>query len=267
MATVLTVGAWFGMVAGLVEGGGLLLFQRINWERWGPMIHVSKEIIWIAPIVDVVFFSAVALLIGLVAGLVSRVVTARLVVFALSFLTIYDWLTVAGRLDRRACLLLAVGVAFAFSRWFVRHESGALRFWKRTTPWVIDVFAVVLIGIQGGQWLHERDQVAELPKAASGAPNVLVVMVDTLRADHVSYAGYSRPTTPNLDLASLSGVRWTGAPRPEWKISPDLGLRVYGDSSYRVDDGLTADQLRGLSKRQKRELRQKIKDQQRNVKR
>jgi len=40
-----------------------------------------------------------------------------------------------------------------------------------------------------------------------------------------------------------------------------------GDSSYRVDDGLTADQLRGLSKRQKRELRQKIKDQQRNVKR
>ena len=38
-----------------------------------------------------------------------------------------------------------------------------------------------------------------------------------------------------------------------------------GDSSYRVDDGLTADQLRGLSKRQKRELRQKIKDQQRNV--
>ena len=40
-----------------------------------------------------------------------------------------------------------------------------------------------------------------------------------------------------------------------------------GDSSYRVDDGLTADQLRGLSKRQKRELRQKVKDQQRNVKR
>ena len=40
-----------------------------------------------------------------------------------------------------------------------------------------------------------------------------------------------------------------------------------GDSSYRVDDGLTAEQLRGLSKRQKRELRQKTKDQQRNVKR
>ena len=40
-----------------------------------------------------------------------------------------------------------------------------------------------------------------------------------------------------------------------------------GDSSYRVDSGLTADQLRGLSKRQKRELRQKIKDQQRNQKR
>ncbi len=40
-----------------------------------------------------------------------------------------------------------------------------------------------------------------------------------------------------------------------------------GDSSYRIDEGLTAEQMRGLSKRQKRELRQKIKDQQRNLKR
>ena len=37
-----------------------------------------------------------------------------------------------------------------------------------------------------------------------------------------------------------------------------------GDASYRLDDGLTAEQMRGLSKRQKRELRQKVKDQQRN---
>ena len=35
------------------------------------------------------------------------------------------------------------------------------------------------------------------------------------------------------------------------------------DTSYRIDEGMTADQMRGLSKRQKRELRQKLKDQQR----
>ena len=40
-----------------------------------------------------------------------------------------------------------------------------------------------------------------------------------------------------------------------------------GDASYRLDEGLTPDQLRGLSKRQKRELRQKVKDQQRTPKR
>lgn len=40
-----------------------------------------------------------------------------------------------------------------------------------------------------------------------------------------------------------------------------------GDASYRLDDGLTPDQLRGFSKRQKRELRQKMKDQQRPPKR
>ena len=31
--------------AGFVEGLGLLLFQRINWARWGPMMHVSSEIL------------------------------------------------------------------------------------------------------------------------------------------------------------------------------------------------------------------------------
>ncbi len=39
------------------------------------------------------------------------------------------------------------------------------------------------------------------------------------------------------------------------------------DPSYRLDDGLTPDQLRGLSKRQKRDLRQKMKDPQRTPKR
>lgn len=46
-------------------------------------------------------------------------------------------------------------------------------------------------------------------KAASGtrAPDVIVVLVDTLRADHLSLYGYERPTSPRLDrLAAERGV-------------------------------------------------------------
>jgi arylsulfatase A-like enzyme/tetratricopeptide (TPR) repeat protein len=42
-------------------------------------------------------------------------------------------------------------------------------------------------------------------------PNILVVMIDTLRADHVGAYGYSRPTTPELDELAAGGVRFANA--------------------------------------------------------
>ena len=38
-----------------------------------------------------------------------------------------------------------------------------------------------------------------LPEVAPSPPNIIVVMVDTLRADHMSLYGYERPTTPFID--------------------------------------------------------------------
>ena len=43
------------------------------------------------------------------------------------------------------------------------------------------------------------------------APNVLLIGVDTLRADHMSVFGYERPTTPNLERLADEGVRFASA--------------------------------------------------------
>lgn len=51
---------------------------------------------------------------------------------------------------------------------------------------------------------------ATLPSAAEPAaarPNVLFIMIDTLRADHVGCYGYQLPTTPSLDKLAARGVR------------------------------------------------------------
>ncbi len=37
-------------------------------------------------------------------------------------------------------------------------------------------------------------------------PDVVVVLVDTLRADHLGYMGYARPTSPNLDALARDSV-------------------------------------------------------------
>jgi len=62
---LLLIAVWSGIVLGLTEGIGLLAFQRINWQRWGAMTHVSKEIVWICPIVDTLFFLAMSAVLAL----------------------------------------------------------------------------------------------------------------------------------------------------------------------------------------------------------
>ena len=42
-------------------------------------------------------------------------------------------------------------------------------------------------------------------------PNILLVSIDTLRADHVSSYGYHRKTTPNLDRFAEEGARFNNA--------------------------------------------------------
>ena len=45
------------------------------------------------------------------------------------------------------------------------------------------------------------------PRAAAGNPlNVLLVTIDTLRADHLGAYGYSRPTSPRIDALAGSGA-------------------------------------------------------------
>jgi arylsulfatase A-like enzyme len=47
---------------------------------------------------------------------------------------------------------------------------------------------------------------ARLPPAAPSAPNVLLIVVDTLRSDHLSSYGYSRQTSPAIDALAAQGV-------------------------------------------------------------
>jgi arylsulfatase A-like enzyme len=44
------------------------------------------------------------------------------------------------------------------------------------------------------------------PTAPASAPNILLVMVDTLRADHLGSYGYGRPTSPRIDALAAEGV-------------------------------------------------------------
>lgn len=223
--TNLLVCLWFGILAGLVEALGLLAFQRINWRRWGPMMHVSWEILWISPLVDCVFFLAIGILLTAIVRLIPRMRALSVIIFVLTYLTVYDWLTLTARLERFACILLAIGVAAAFTRGCASHEQAMRRLWPRTTAWGLVLLALVFAAVQGGKWWHEQRTVAELPPSKPGSPNVVVIVVDTLRADHVSSHGYDRPTTPEIDYLASKGVSFQNAVAPSsWSLPSHASL-------------------------------------------
>ncbi len=50
--------------------------------------------------------------------------------------------------------------------------------------------------------------------SSAASPNILLITIDTLRADHLGAYGYAKATTPNLDALARQGVRFARAYTP-----------------------------------------------------
>jgi arylsulfatase A-like enzyme len=205
---------WFGLVTGLIEGIALWGLQQLGWLSGSlTFLGFSAEIVWIATLFDLLLFCALGLALGLATRLVPSLPVTRLAVFLFACLTFFDWLTLllAGRVRIWAIPVPAIGLAIQFGRWFHKHQRAAVRFWRKSVPWLGGLALLTLVGIQGGFWLTERMSVARLPMAVPDSPNVLVIVADTLRADHVSSYGYERPTSPTLDGVAQQGILFESA--------------------------------------------------------
>ena len=86
---------------------------------------------------------------------------------------------------------------------------------RRAVP--IAIAAVVLSA--GAAWLANGCRRAP-PRVP--AQHVLLIVVDTLRADHVSCYGYRRPTTPAIDALAKEGVRFEHAVAQSSWTSPSM---------------------------------------------
>lgn len=215
----------FSITAGLAEACFLILFQRLNWSNWGAMLHVSAPIIWICPLIDLVIFSAATCVVVAPAKLVPKAPCVAATIFCLSFLTAYDWLTCIGRLYHWSCFLLAIGIATVFTRWARRREALVLRFCRSTTPILIGVYLIAFGSVHLGSGWREQRHFQVLSSSITNQPNVLLVVFDTLRADHVSAYGYPRETSPTIDRLAREGVLFENAIAPApWSLPSHVSL-------------------------------------------
>jgi len=93
------------------------------------------------------------------------------------------------------------------------HAGSFLRFVRRSTGWILGFVAIMGIGMHLSMWLVERAALARLSPAPQNAPNVLLLVLDTVRARSLSLYGYDRSTTPQLKHFARTGVLF------QWAIS------------------------------------------------
>jgi len=211
---ILLLAAWFGLVSGVVEG--MLLWGLQRWRFLaGPLVWMGStiDVVWIAPLLNLALFTGLGMLLIVGAQVVPAIPMFRVAASLFIFLTLLDWtaIPVIGRLSVFVIPLLAMGFAVEPVRWFLRHQEAATEFLGKSLLWI---WAAVLAGIflyTAGRWIFENRSVAALPQSAPGTPNILLIIVDTLRADHLSVYGYERATSPALDALAQEGVLFENA--------------------------------------------------------
>jgi len=200
-----------GLLAGLVEGLLLLAVFRYGWLYLRLGDGVSVEILWIAPLVTALLFLLIALAGSLISRILPRLPVVQFCLGFLVFLTLADWLSPTGRIGPVGVLSLSMGLTVVLVRWYRARANTVPRIWQRSLPYTLAVFFLTFLAVRTSVWGREKLATSQLVGVAPGTPNVLVIVIDTLRADHVSCYGYSRPTTPNIDRIARDGVLFENA--------------------------------------------------------
>ena len=75
---------------------------------------------------------------------------------------------------------------------------------------------------------------------SAAQPDVILIVVDTLRADHMSLYGYPRATTPRLDALAAKGLVFDNASAGSSWTLPSMAMLMTG--AYDGRNGSTLDQ-------------------------
>jgi arylsulfatase A-like enzyme len=205
---VLLTAAWFGLLTGFVE---VILRWTIQKQLFHIWLFYGPHFVWMAPLAETVLFVLVTGLFLLVARLTPRPASPQAAFFVPVSLTFLTFALMLPGLHPLAALLVAGGVAVHVSRILAVRAARFLGLVRRSVGWGLAVVALLAVSVFGWRALAERRAVANLPPSAPGAPNVLLLVLDTVRAQSMSTYGYARPTTPRITGLARTGVRFEHA--------------------------------------------------------
>jgi len=203
---VLVLAASAGLLLGLIEVA--TLYARLGL---GGRIGVSRDFTWMAPAADLFLFLVGGGVLA-VASLLSRgrlpywVGAAAVgIAFGAGLVLLFP------RIHSVARLIVLVGIAVQLGRFAAARPDLLRRRALRALP-VLAVLALVIGSLGPLTRSLEGRSLADHSVAVSpDAPNIVLVVLDAVRAASVSAHGYARRTTPHLERLAAEGVRFDRA--------------------------------------------------------
>ena len=192
----------FALLTGLGEAA-ILLGVKVGL---GLFIHLGPQVAWMSPVVQLLLFTPPTLVILIGRRLIPKAVTLRVVVGVFVFLSFASLMFVHQALHYVAIVLLGLGLAVVAGRHAAANRAQVFRLVFRVTPALVGVVLLLAGAVEGGRVFQERRELARQPAAMAGTPNILVIILDTVRALNLSLYGYARSTTPNLERLAQQGV-------------------------------------------------------------
>ena len=208
LPSLLGLSAWSGLVAGLLEVG-TTVFRKLVFDS-DQLLKMSRHFIWLVPLSNLAIFITLG-----VFGCAIIVVWPRggrwLFVRVLGALVLLPVLLVAfPRIYTLAWLIVSLGLAARLVPLLERAGGGFRRIVVASFPVAASLVAMLVAFVWVGDIKKQRHE-NERPMPPPGSPNVLLVVLDTVAAGHLSLYGYDRATSTTMSELAGRGIRFDAA--------------------------------------------------------
>lgn len=240
-ATILLIAAWFGLFTSFGELAILGVRKFLQYK----IIYRGPLVIWTLPLTDVIIFVSIGFVLYLLSKKIQRFAKTDVPVLVFSFMAYISFFLMFPQIHILASIVLALGLAVQTSRIAISHPNGFFLLVYHTLGWISLPKALVLrkplveknqqaqaetsisrrdflvtmgvtlgglaVGVSGFEKLMEKNKLASLGIASKKSLNVLLVVLDTVRAQSLSLYGYEKSTSPQLERIAQNAILFENA--------------------------------------------------------
>src|SRR5262249_19355761 len=170
-------------------------------------IYFGLHIIWMSPLANLCLFTLLGLLLSSL-----RISSLRVRASVTAFFALLGSALVFEGVKFYAVVSLAAGVAWRGGYLVAARAHWFDAFARRGAQWMAFASLSLCVGAFGWQsWWGMRASMNSTGRSTgvgADSPNVLLIVMDTVRAQNMSLYGYARQTTPRLEQSAKTGPRF-----------------------------------------------------------